>query len=58
MIHDVIDRVADRVLTPDAHRHALAIELLRLDRLTEAAWPKAMAGDLAAIGAIAEKLRV
>jgi hypothetical protein len=25
MIHDVIDRVADRVLTPDALRHALAI---------------------------------
>jgi hypothetical protein len=54
-IHDVIDRCADRVLTPDARRHALAIELLRLDRLMETAWPKAMGGDLAAI-AIAEKL--
>jgi hypothetical protein len=54
-VHAVLDRCCDRVLTPDARRHALAIELLRLDRLMEAAWPKAMAGDLAAI-AIAEKL--
>ena len=54
-IHDVIDPLRrPRVLTPDARRHALAIELLRLDRLLEAAWPKATCGDLAAI-AIAER---
>jgi hypothetical protein len=42
-------------LNPDVRRHGLAIELARLDRLLEAAWPKAMGGDLAAI-VVAEKL--
>jgi hypothetical protein len=54
-VHAVLDRYCDRTLNPDERRHGLAIELARLDRLLEAAWPKAMGGDLAAI-AIAEKL--
>jgi hypothetical protein len=54
-VHAVLSRYCDRTLNPDVRRHGLAIELARLDRLLEAAWPKAMGGDLAAI-AIAEKL--
>ena len=54
-MHGVLDRYCDRTLNPDVRRHGLAIELARLDRLLEAAWPKAMGGDLAAI-ATAERL--
>jgi hypothetical protein len=54
-VHAVLDKYCERTLNPDVRRHGLAIELARLDRLLEAAWPKAMGGDLAAI-AIAEKL--
>ena len=54
-VHAVLDRYCDRTLNRDVRRHGLAIELARLDRLLEAAWPKAMGGDLTAI-AIAEKL--
>jgi hypothetical protein len=54
-VHAVLDRYCGHALNPDVRRHGLAIELARLDRLLEAAWPKAVGGDLAAI-AIAEKL--
>ena len=48
-VHAVLDRYCDRTLNRDVRRHGLAIELARLDRLLEAAWPKAMGGELAAI---------
>jgi hypothetical protein len=54
-VHAVLDRYCDRTLNSDVRRHGLAIELAPLDRLLEAAWPKAMGGDLAAI-VISEKL--